>query len=123
METRSGIIKDFKNRVYESFDTDREIWLSAVKILAELDCLFSLAKSSSALGEPSCRPEFVDSDEAFVEFEELRHPALMLKEKTFIPNDVKMGKAAGEGASRVMLLTGSVIIWRASSPHLLVDLL
>lgn len=69
--------------------------------MAELDCLFSLAKSSSALDKPSCRPEFVEGDEAFVDFEELRHPGVALK-NTFIPNNVKLGGKA----ERIMLLTG-----------------
>ena len=33
------------------------MWLRAIRVLAELDCLFSLAKASSALGEPACRPD------------------------------------------------------------------
>ncbi|KDQ07318.1 hypothetical protein BOTBODRAFT_167161 [Botryobasidium botryosum FD-172 SS1] len=101
-ETRNTVIRDFKLRLFQDFDTDRDIWLRAVKVLAELDCLFSLAKSSAALGQPVCRPEFVESDAAFVEFEGLRHPALCLKEGGFIPNDVVMGGRAG----KIMLLTG-----------------
>jgi DNA mismatch repair protein MSH6 len=101
-ETRTGVVKDFKLRVFAEFDADREVWLRAIKTIAELDCLFSLAKASSVLGEPMCRPEFVESDAAFVDFEELRHPALCLKATDFIPNDVKLGGDSG----KVALLTG-----------------
>lgn len=76
------------------------MWLQAVKVLAELDCLFSLAKASSHMTTPTCRPEFVETDEAFIDFEELRHPSIALD--TFIPNDVKLGG----GSERVILLTG-----------------
>jgi DNA mismatch repair protein MSH6 len=55
---------------------DRALWLRAIRVFAELDCLFSLAKSSIAIGEPSCRSEFVESDSALLDFTELRHPAL-----------------------------------------------
>lgn len=72
--------------------------------MAELDCLFSLAKASVAIGEPSCRPEFVESDSAFIDFEELRHPALCLKSEDFIPNNVKLG---GGEVGRIALLTGT----------------
>jgi DNA mismatch repair protein MSH6 len=51
--------------------------METIKIVAELDCLLSLSKSSAALGEPSVRPEIVEADTAFVEFEELRHPCLL----------------------------------------------
>ena len=101
-ENRNTAIKNFKFRVYTEFDKDRDVWLRGVKTMAELDCLFSLAKSSQALGEPCCRPEFVESDSAFVDFEELRHPALCLKGDDFIPNDVKLGGDVG----RIALLTG-----------------
>lgn len=104
-ETRNAAIKNFKLRVFAEFDKDRDVWLRAVRTLAELDCLFSLAKSSLAIGEPACRPEFVDGDGecAFLDFEELRHPTMCLRSDNFIPNDVKLG---GDVA-RVALLTGT----------------
>ncbi|KAF9485007.1 DNA mismatch repair protein Msh6 [Pholiota conissans] len=103
-ENRTAAIKAFKFRLYAEFDKDRAVWLRAVRVFAELDCLFSLAKSSAAIGEPSCRPVFVDGDEAVLEFEELRHPTLCLSTdlRTFIPNDVKLG---GDSA-KIVLLTG-----------------
>lgn len=100
-ENRTTAIKTYKFRLFDEFDTDRGVWLRAVRVLAELDCLFSLAKSSSALGEPSCRPEFVEGDASLVDFEELRHPALCVR-NDFIPNDVKLGGDVG----RIALLTG-----------------
>ncbi|QRW04819.1 DNA mismatch repair protein MutS [Ceratobasidium sp. AG-Ba] len=93
-ETRTGIVRDFKLRVFAEFDADRDVWLRAVKVTAELDCLLSLAKASEALGSPSCRPEFVEDDggKAFVEFVNLRHPALELNMKReFIANSVRLG--------------------------------
>jgi len=100
-EKRNTAIKEYKYRIYSEFDTDRAMWLRAVKVIAELDCLFSLAKSSVAIGEPACRPTFVEADSAFVDFEELRHPALSVK-GDFIPNDVRLGGKVG----RIALLTG-----------------
>ncbi|KZT23633.1 DNA mismatch repair protein Msh6 [Neolentinus lepideus HHB14362 ss-1] len=101
-ENRSTIVKDFKNRVFAEFDTDRAIWLRAIRVMAELDCLFSLAKASSALGEPVCRPEFIEGDSAWVQFEQLRHPALCARNNNFIPNDIELGGSVG----RIALLTG-----------------
>ncbi|CAE6431730.1 unnamed protein product [Rhizoctonia solani] len=103
-ETRTGIVRDFKLRVFAEFDADRDDWLRVVKVTAELDCLLSLAKASEALGSPSCRPEFVeDAGRAFVEFENLRHPALELNmKKDFIANSVRLG---GQHPS-VALITG-----------------
>ncbi|TFK46819.1 DNA mismatch repair protein Msh6 [Heliocybe sulcata] len=101
-ENRNTISKDFKNRVFAEFDADRAVWLRAIRVMAELDCLFSLAKASAALGEPVCRPEFIEGDAASVEFEQLRHPALYARNQNFIPNDVQLGGAVG----RIALLTG-----------------
>jgi DNA mismatch repair protein MSH6 len=75
-----------------------------------------LAKSSAAIGEPSCRPEFVAVGGAgagagnFVDFKELRHPTLCLSTnlRSFIPNDVKMGGDVG----KVILLTGKLDLTR-----------
>ena len=106
-ENRNTAIKEFKSRLFAEFDADRGVWLRAIRVLAELDCLFSLAKASSALGEPACRPEFVEGDEAFVDFEDLRHPALVSLKGDFIPNDVRLGGDVG----RIALLTGA---WSSS---------
>lgn len=103
-ENRTTAIKEFKGRVYEEFDIDRGVWLRAVRVLAELDCLFSLAKASVAIGEPSCRPEFVEGDAAFIEFKDLRHPTLAELKASFIPNDIKLGGDVG----RIALLTGAL---------------
>ncbi|KAF8504398.1 DNA mismatch repair protein Msh6 [Russula emetica] len=102
-ERRSASIKDFKFRLFAEFDKDRSVWLRAIRVMAELDCLLSLARSSNALGEPACRPQLVEGDTAWVDFEELRHPAMALRTKSdFIPNDVKLGGKVG----RIALLTG-----------------
>src|SRR5439155_17994956 len=74
-----------------------------VKTIAQLDCLISLARSSRALGEPSCRPEFVESSRSVLDFEELRHPCMVPTVGDFIPNDIKLG---GDSA-KITLLTGA----------------
>lgn len=80
------------------------MWLRAIRVFAELDCLFSLAKASTAIGEPSCRPEFVDDEAAWLDFKDLRHPMLCASASVdaFIPNDVKLGGEVG----KIALLTG-----------------
>lgn len=103
-ETRTAAIKTFKFRLFSEFDADRALWLRAIRVFAELDCLFSLAKSSAAIGEPACRPVFVEDGEAVLDFKELRHPTLCLSTSLtdFIPNDVKLGGDVG----KIALLTG-----------------
>lgn len=100
-EERNSAVKEYKYRIFAEFDVDRAIWLRMVKTVAELDCLFSLAKSSIAIGEPACRPSFIESEFASIDFEELRHPALSVK-GDFIPNNVCLGGLVG----RIALLTG-----------------
>ena len=109
-ENRNMAIKQFKFRIFEEFDQDRAEWLRTIRVLAELDCLFSLAKASIAIGEPACRPEFEEGDAAWVDFKELRHPTLCLSTslKSFIPNDVKLGRDIG----KITLLTGEVEVER-----------
>lgn len=109
----------FYGELMQAFDADRETWLKAIRceifgffsslllltdfyrIFAELDCLLSLAKASADLDEPRCRPEFVEADEAFIDFKELRHPSMCLR-SDFISNDVQLGN----GVPRQTLFTG-----------------
>ncbi|GME33871.1 DNA mismatch repair protein msh6 [Neofusicoccum parvum] len=102
-ETHGQIIKEVAGRFYARFDENYTTWLAAVKIVAQLDCLISLAKASASLGEPSCRPKFVDSERAVLEFEELRHPCMLTNVTDFIPNDIKLGGQV----PNIDLLTGA----------------
>lgn len=76
-ERKMTVVSEFEYRVYGAFDVDYAVWMDVVKVVAELDCLMSLSKSSAALGEPAVRPEMVESDTAIIEFEELRHPCVL----------------------------------------------
>jgi DNA mismatch repair protein MSH6 len=91
----------FFTTLMQEFDKDRSEWLKAIRVIAELDCLVSLAKASAGLDSPKCRPTFVDTKEAFVDFTELRHPSMCLR-SSFIANDVQLG---GD-SPRQVLLTG-----------------
>ena len=102
-ETHSQIVKEVAGRFYARFDEHYEIWLAAVKLVAQLDCLISLAKASSSLGQPSCRAIFVDDERSVIDFDDLRHPCLLDKVDDFIPNDIQLG---GETAN-ITLLTGA----------------
>lgn len=102
-ETHSQIVKEVASRFFKRFDIDYEVWLQAIRIISQLDCLISLAKSSSALGVPSCRPVFVDDERSVVQFKELRHPCMINTVADFIPNDISLG---GDEA-KINLLTGA----------------
>ena len=102
-ETHGQIVKEVAGRFYTRFDEHYNQWLAAVKIVAQLDCLISLAKASSSLGVPACRPTFVEDERTVVDFEELRHPCMLNTVSDFIPNDIRLG---GERAN-INLLTGA----------------
>ncbi|KAH7078950.1 muts domain V-domain-containing protein [Paraphoma chrysanthemicola] len=102
-ETHGQIVREVATRFCARFDEEYKTWLAAVKIIAQLDCLISLAKASASLGEPSCRPQFSEGKRTIVEFEELRHPCMLNTVDDFIPNDVRLG---GDAAN-ISLLTGA----------------
>uniref|UniRef100_V5EJI3 DNA mismatch repair proteins mutS family domain-containing protein n=1 Tax=Kalmanozyma brasiliensis (strain GHG001) TaxID=1365824 RepID=V5EJI3_KALBG len=101
-ETRLAALKQFHQTLFTGFSEQSDVFLQAVKTVAEIDCLLSLAKASYAIGEPSCRPELVDHETALVEFEELRHPCIAGDNVEFIPNDIRLGGQNDE----VVILTG-----------------
>ena len=104
-ETHGQIVKEVSGRFFVRFSEDYATWLAAVRIVAHLDCLISLAKASSSLGEPACRPIFLASDfnsRSTIEFTDLRHPCLP-KVETFIPNDITLGGSQ----PNISLLTGA----------------
>ncbi|KAL9090621.1 MAG: hypothetical protein Q9159_001868 [Coniocarpon cinnabarinum] len=108
-ETHAQIIREVAGRFYTRFDEDYAEWLAAVRIIAHLDCLISLARASRALGEPSCRPVFVDDDHedaasrGVLDFHDLRHPTMLTSVRDFIPNNVTLGGPS----PNLNLLTGA----------------
>jgi DNA mismatch repair protein MSH6 len=103
-EMHGQVVKAMAGRFFARFDENYTVWLAAVKIVAHLDCLISLAKASNALGSPSCRPEFIEDESArsVLEFQDLRHPCIETT-TNFIPNDISLG---GFDPS-ITLLTGA----------------
>lgn len=102
-ETYALIVKEVAGRFYARFDEDYITWLATVKIIAQLDCLISLAAASNHLGTTSCRPKFVDTDRPVQEFIDLRHPTMLTTVSDFIPNDICLGGERGG----MTLLTGA----------------
>lgn len=102
-ETHGQIVKEVAARFFMRFDEEYATWLAAIRIIAHLDCLISLAKASSTMGSPSCRPQFVDSDRSVLEFTDLRHPCMLSTVTDFIPNDITLGGAS----PNINLLTGA----------------
>ncbi|MBW0479747.1 hypothetical protein O181_019462 [Austropuccinia psidii MF-1] len=102
-EKKSCALKDFHLKVFVAFDQHYLTWLEVIKLIAQLDCILSLAKASMSLGDPVCRPQIEDSPDAILEFRTLRHPCAVGREDSdFIANDV----AIGGNESRMILLTG-----------------
>jgi DNA mismatch repair protein MSH6 len=102
-ELHSQLVKEVASRFFQRFDVDYETWLQAIRVVSQLDCLVSLSKASSSLGEPSCRPVFVNDERSVVEFEELRHPCMLNTVADFIPNDITLGGSE----AKINLLTGA----------------
>ncbi|UZJ52175.1 hypothetical protein CBS101457_001495 [Exobasidium rhododendri] len=98
-ETRVAALKLFQATLFVEFQQVGEVFLQAVKGIAELDCLISLSKASTAMNEPTCRAEFVESEDAFLDFADLRHPCLANATSTseFISNDIQLGGQGGGG--------------------------
>ncbi|KDN37684.1 hypothetical protein K437DRAFT_296514 [Tilletiaria anomala UBC 951] len=104
-ETRLAALRCFSLILFQAFCTHAPVFLKAVKAVAELDCLISLSEASRSMGEPVCRPTFVESSSASIEFQELRHPCIAgtLSTTEFIPNDIALGV---EKSEEIMILTG-----------------
>lgn len=107
-ETHRVLCDTLEQKMYARFDSDYKIWTSAVQVIAQMDCLISLVRASESLGSPLCRPAFVESDRAFLDFKELRHPCFIpggsSGTRDFIPNDVSLGQG---GDGQIALLTGA----------------
>lgn len=103
-ELHKMVCETLRTRMYERFDSHYKTWRAVIKLLANIDCLLSLTRTSESMGSPSCRPEFIEGNAVpgSIEFKDVRHPCF-IGAKDFIPNDVLLG---GD-ESRFALLTGA----------------
>lgn len=101
-------------RLFAKFDEHRELWAGAVRCLAHLDAVLSLAEVSA---QPDfSRPQFYEgaSTPSFIRLKNARHPCLAQTYQggEYIPNDTTLGVAPAGIASdstaapNMLLLTG-----------------
>lgn len=101
-------------RLFATFDEHRELWASAVRCLAHLDALLSLADVSAQPG--FSRPQFYEGagTPSFIRLKNARHPCLAQTYQggEYIPNHAALGTAPtgltddAPGVPNMLLLTG-----------------
>lgn len=91
LELHKQILENVKGNIYNLFNEHYKEWNQAVQIIAAVDCMLSITKTSETMSYPSCRPEYTnDTKVSHIKFEELRNP-IYAGTGTFIPNDVELG--------------------------------
>eukprot|EP00347_Sterkiella_histriomuscorum_P016833 403351679 len=114
-ELKEAIIP-FVYALFQRFYDNRSYWDQAVMVMAELDCLTSLAIASQHQA-PMCRPQFLKYEgryrkKAYLELRQMRHPCIDLKQaqksekqqKKFVPNDTLINNSKSN--TRILLVTG-----------------
>eukprot|EP00752_Nemacystus_decipiens_P016520 g14766.t2 len=106
--------RDQMRTLFAKFDEHRELWAGAVRCLAHLDAVLSLAEVSAQPG--FSRPQFYEgaATPSFIRLKNARHPCLAhtYQGGEYIPNDASLGNApAGiandaPSAPNMLLLTG-----------------
>lgn len=101
-------------RLFATFDEHRELWASALRCLAHLDALLSLAEVSAQPG--FSRPHFYEgtATSSFIRLKNARHPCLAQTYQggEYIPNHAALGTAPAGLADdapdvpNMLLLTG-----------------
>lgn len=107
-ERKNMVQSSIFSNILKQFSQHWPVWNQAVNFIAELDCLINLSKCTQILGEPICRPTFLECDErtpSSIHLEQFRHPCLCSTNavSNFIPNDLQLG---GISQQKVILLTG-----------------
>eukprot|EP00039_Didymoeca_costata_P022582 m.4776 g.4776 ORF g.4776 m.4776 type:complete len:1204 (+) comp3101_c0_seq1:98-3709(+) len=95
-ETHSILLAATLKKMQSIFASKNSQFTQAVECLANVDCLISLMKTKELMGQPMCRPQFVEPEpgqSAVLDVKELRHPCLVESGfvPDFIPNDTRLG--------------------------------
>lgn len=81
-------LRPFICSLLKEFYGQAAVWQQAIQIVAELDCLCSLAKVAKLSVSQMTRPEFVSDDSRLLYSEGLVHPVLAKRMPGFIANNV-----------------------------------
>lgn len=122
-EIRANVATGVQSRLYASFVSSYNSWMALTRRIAQLDCLAALARAS--LSWPlHCSPEFIDSPDSILNFDDLRHPAA---KPDFIPNTVNLNSdkaislltgANAAGKSTVLRMTGCAVLLAQVGCHI-----
>jgi len=105
---REDCIFPFISRLFKEFHSYQAQFRAAVRCIAEIDALLSLALASQSLSGSTCSPEFVMLEDAHaigtIELRDCRHPVAAAKMGTsFVPNDTILNTKDVPG---VLVVTG-----------------
>eukprot|EP01080_Neovahlkampfia_damariscottae_P012159 gene12159-5649_t len=102
-EQTESILKNIFKEILLQFDAHSKDFVKAINCISTLDCLVSLSKSSKS-SNITCKPEFVISNEPFLEIKQMINPCIKLPPgDAVIPNDTVLGS---DEVARCVLLTG-----------------
>ncbi|XP_034233656.1 DNA mismatch repair protein Msh6-like [Thrips palmi] len=106
-EAKTSVLKDLNRRIFAQFSSRFEIWNTAVKNLAVLDVLLSLAEYARKEEGEICVPVIAEpskTEKPFVCLKDGRHPCLSGETlDSYVPNDTVIG---ADGIASVVLVTG-----------------
>lgn len=83
-ETRAQLMRDMLKQTLLDFDQYSHLWTAAVGCLAEVDCLLSLLTVKNSMGQPMCKPVFVQ-DRVVFDVKGLRHPCIVHSGLVLVP--------------------------------------
>jgi hypothetical protein len=69
-------MRDMLKNTLAAFDEHAPLWTAVSGCLAEVDCLLSFLTVKSSMGQPMCKPQFVD-DRVVLDVTGLRHPCIV----------------------------------------------
>ncbi|XP_049939729.1 DNA mismatch repair protein Msh6 isoform X1 [Schistocerca serialis cubense] len=104
-DLRKEAINGINKKIFQKFSSKTNMWMTAVKCLAELDVLLSLAEYTRNIEEETCIPRIMNvtvETKPYVRLLEGRHPCISWVEK-FVPNDVTIGC---DDVASLIVLTG-----------------
>ena len=108
-ERLTDALSPFLCSLFGKFHDHKPIWTLGLNLLAELDCLASLAIVSGQSVGNMCRPVFLSytgeyAQSSVLDIKQMRHPCVSLSgNRTFVPNDTVI--APNDGQS-LLLVTG-----------------
>jgi DNA mismatch repair protein MSH6 len=107
-EKKDTSLRNSMKTIFNTFSQQFSLWDAAIRCIARVDVLVSMATYSASIEGSSCRPRVIGGEAPYIDIRQGKHPCITetFSGDDFIPNDAIINSQKTPGGKMCILVTG-----------------